>query len=129
VSGYVLSAGADLDVDAIWECIAADNIAAADRWAGKLLDAFETLGRTPGMGHRREISPRIRSYSGLSELKETQGTNRRSASSRKGIVLRYDESCAAMKTENAERQEHSRTIPVFLLQLRLQRARARTRST
>ncbi|HEY6393651.1 MAG TPA: type II toxin-antitoxin system RelE/ParE family toxin [Bryobacteraceae bacterium] len=54
MSGYVLSTDADLDLDAIWEYIAADNIAAADRCVGKLFDAFEALGRTPGMGHRRE---------------------------------------------------------------------------
>lgn len=54
MNGYVLSADADFDLDAIWECIAADNIAAADRWVGKLFDAFEALGQTPGMGHRRE---------------------------------------------------------------------------
>jgi plasmid stabilization system protein ParE len=54
VNGYVLSAGAALDLDDIWEYIAADNIDAADRWIGKLFDAFEALGRTPGMGHKRE---------------------------------------------------------------------------
>jgi plasmid stabilization system protein ParE len=54
VSGYVLSADADLDLDEIWEYIAADNIGAADRWIEKLFDAFEGLGQTPGMGHRRE---------------------------------------------------------------------------
>ena len=27
---------------------------AADRWIGKLFDAFDALGLTPGMGHRRE---------------------------------------------------------------------------
>ena len=54
MSGYVLSAGADLDLDDIWEYIAADSIDAADSWIGKLFDAFEALGRTPGMGHRRE---------------------------------------------------------------------------
>lgn len=51
---YVLSAAAELDLDAIWEYIALDNIDAADRWIGKLFEAFETLMRTPGMGHRRE---------------------------------------------------------------------------
>lgn len=30
------------------------TIDAADRWIGKLFDAFEALGQTPGMGHRRE---------------------------------------------------------------------------
>jgi len=58
VSGYVLGPDADLDLDAIWEYIAADNIAAADRRIAKLFDAFEALGQTPGMGHRREdLSP------------------------------------------------------------------------
>jgi plasmid stabilization system protein ParE len=54
VSGYVLSADAELDLDEIWEYIAADNLDAADRWIGKLFDAFETLGKMPGVGHRRE---------------------------------------------------------------------------
>ena len=54
MSGYVLSADAALDLEDIWEYIAADNVDAADRWTGKLFDAFEALGRTPGMGHKRE---------------------------------------------------------------------------
>jgi plasmid stabilization system protein ParE len=54
VSGYVLSVDADLDLDDIWEYIARDSIDAADRWIAKLFDAFEALGRTPGMGHTRE---------------------------------------------------------------------------
>jgi plasmid stabilization system protein ParE len=54
VNGYVLSVDADLDLDDIWEYIAADSIDAADRWIEKLFDAFEALGRAPGMGHRRE---------------------------------------------------------------------------
>jgi plasmid stabilization system protein ParE len=54
VSGCVLSVDAEFDLDDIWEYIAADNIAAADRWIEKLFDTFESLGRTPGMGHRRE---------------------------------------------------------------------------
>jgi len=54
VSGYLLSVDADLDLDDIWEYIAADNTDAADQWIGKLFDAFEALGQTPGMGHRRE---------------------------------------------------------------------------
>lgn len=41
-------------LDDIWEYIAADTIDAADRWIGKLFDAFEALGQTPGMGHRRD---------------------------------------------------------------------------
>lgn len=54
MSGYVLGFDASLDLDDIWEYIAADSIDAADRWIGKHFDAFEALGRTPGMGHKRE---------------------------------------------------------------------------
>jgi plasmid stabilization system protein ParE len=54
VSGYILSVDASFDLDGIWEFIAADNIDAADRWIEKLFDAFESLGKTPGMGHRRD---------------------------------------------------------------------------
>jgi plasmid stabilization system protein ParE len=54
VTGYILSVDADFDLDEIWEFIAADNIDAADHWIEKLFDAFESLGQTPGMGHRRE---------------------------------------------------------------------------
>jgi len=51
---YVLSTGAELDLDEVWEYIALDNIRAADRWIGKLFDAFDALARNPGMGHKRE---------------------------------------------------------------------------
>jgi len=51
---YVLSAGAELDLDEIWDYIAHDHIDVADRWIGKLFDAFVALARTPGMGHKRE---------------------------------------------------------------------------
>jgi plasmid stabilization system protein ParE len=54
MAGYVLSVAADLDLDEIWEYIAADNIDAADRWIGKLFEACEALARAPGMGHKRE---------------------------------------------------------------------------
>lgn len=58
MSGYVLSAEADFDLDEIWEYIAADSIEAADRWIGKLFDAFDALGHTPAMGHkRRDLTP------------------------------------------------------------------------
>ncbi len=40
---YVLSVAAELDLDAIWDYIAQDNIDAADRWVSKLFDAFEAL--------------------------------------------------------------------------------------
>ncbi len=51
---YVLSAAAELDLEAIWEYIAEDNIDAADQWIGKLFAAFETIEQTPGIGHTRE---------------------------------------------------------------------------
>ena len=52
--GYVLGIDAAQDLESIWEYIAVDKIDAADRWIGKLFDAFEALARTPGMGHHRE---------------------------------------------------------------------------
>jgi plasmid stabilization system protein ParE len=55
VSGYILSTAVEFDLDEIWEYIAADNVDAADRWIRKLFDAFEALGQSPGMGHRREV--------------------------------------------------------------------------
>ena len=51
---YVLSEGADRDLDAIWDYIAADNVAAADRWISTLFDAFDAVSNTPGIGHKRE---------------------------------------------------------------------------
>ncbi len=51
---YVLSADAEHDLDEKWEYIAADNLAAADGWIGKLFDGFETVGRTPAVGRQRE---------------------------------------------------------------------------
>ena len=54
MSGYILGADADQDLDAIWEYIAKDNVDAADRWIARLFDALESLALTPGMGHRRD---------------------------------------------------------------------------
>ena len=51
---YILSEDADRDLDGIWDYIAADNDDAADRWIGKLFDAFDAIGNTPGIGHKRE---------------------------------------------------------------------------
>lgn len=53
MSEYILSTDADLDLDDIWEYIAADNIDAADSWIGKLFEAFDALGLNPRMGHAR----------------------------------------------------------------------------
>ena len=54
MSNYILGTHAEADLEEIWEYIAADDIEAADRWIAKLFEAFEALGRTPGMGHKRE---------------------------------------------------------------------------
>ena len=54
MSGYRLSEGAALDLDAIWEYIAQDNIPAADRWIARLFEAFDTLAKTPTIGHKRD---------------------------------------------------------------------------
>jgi plasmid stabilization system protein ParE len=51
---YLIAADAELDLDAIWEYIAEDSLDAADRWIARLFDAFESLARTPGMGHTRQ---------------------------------------------------------------------------
>jgi plasmid stabilization system protein ParE len=64
MTGYVLSADADLDLDEIWEYIAADSIDAADRWIRKLFDAFEALGEFRAWATNVRTSPRIRFCSG-----------------------------------------------------------------
>ena len=59
MSGYVLGKDAALDLDCIWEYIAQDSVDAADRWIARLFEAFEALGLSPGMGHRREDLTRL----------------------------------------------------------------------
>ena len=54
MSGFVLAAAAELDLNDIWDYIAADSPDAADRWIEKLFAAFEALARNPGIGHKRE---------------------------------------------------------------------------
>lgn len=54
MSEYVLGSDAVLDLEDIWDYIAADSADAADRWIAKLFDAFETIARMPGIGHKRE---------------------------------------------------------------------------
>jgi plasmid stabilization system protein ParE len=53
VKQYVLGAGAERDLNEIWEHIAQDSIDAADRWMSKLFIAFAKLARNPGIGHTR----------------------------------------------------------------------------
>lgn len=58
MSGYVLAADADIDLDSIGEFIAQDDIEAADHWIAKLFTAFDALARSPGMGHpRTDLTP------------------------------------------------------------------------
>ncbi len=54
MNNFVLSVDADVDLDDIWDYIAAESIDSADRWIARLFDAFEALGRTSIMRHRRE---------------------------------------------------------------------------
>jgi plasmid stabilization system protein ParE len=54
MTGYVLSADAERDLDHIWDFIAEDNLDMAERWIEKLFDAFDSLARNPGLGHKRE---------------------------------------------------------------------------
>ena len=42
------------DLDDIWERIAADDVAAADRVEAELEATIELLGKQPGIGHTRE---------------------------------------------------------------------------
>lgn len=53
MKNYVLSPGADGDLDEIWEYIAQDDVDAADRWIEKLFNAFDMLASNPGIGHTR----------------------------------------------------------------------------
>jgi plasmid stabilization system protein ParE len=53
MSKHVLSTDAKLDLGEIWEYISRDSIDAADRWTDRLYEAFESLARTPRMGHAR----------------------------------------------------------------------------
>ena len=41
------------DLDEIWDFIAADNAAAADRLITEIIDAIDALVPFPGAGHRR----------------------------------------------------------------------------
>jgi plasmid stabilization system protein ParE len=54
MTGYVLSIHAERDLDHIWDFIAEDSVDMADRWIGKLFEAFEALARAPGLGRKRE---------------------------------------------------------------------------
>jgi plasmid stabilization system protein ParE len=51
---YTLGEDVYQDMEDIWEYIAQGSPGAARRWTTELLNAFETLGKTPGIGHTRE---------------------------------------------------------------------------
>lgn len=53
MSGYALHPDARRDLDEIWEYIAADNLDAADRVIGEILDAIRAVVPFPHSGHRR----------------------------------------------------------------------------
>ena len=65
MSGYVLSADADLDLDEIWEYIAADNLDAADRWCSvhELTGQVESYGPSAFIGVHRRLMNCLRELS------------------------------------------------------------------
>jgi len=50
-SPYVLAPAAASDIHELWEFIADDNVAAADRVVDELFEAMALLAVRPGMGH------------------------------------------------------------------------------
>ena len=54
MSGYVLSRHSERDLEDLWDYLAEENVAAADRLIARLFDVFEELGRFPHLGHKRE---------------------------------------------------------------------------
>ncbi len=54
---------AETDILEIWDYIAADSLAAADRWIDHLDEQFRVLATQPMMGRARdELAPRVRSF-------------------------------------------------------------------
>ena len=54
MSAFVLSPEADEDVWSIWQYLAREaGVSVANRVEDELFEAFETLARSPGIGHRR----------------------------------------------------------------------------
>jgi plasmid stabilization system protein ParE len=50
---------ADTDIDSIWNYVAQDNPAAADRVEQEIQEAIEKLAKNPNFGHfRDDIAPR-----------------------------------------------------------------------
>jgi toxin ParE1/3/4 len=53
MTGYAFHPEAEADLNYIWEHIAADNTAAADRVTSEIEKALDNLVLLPGQGHRR----------------------------------------------------------------------------
>jgi toxin ParE1/3/4 len=54
---------AEADILEIWDYIADDSLAAADRWVDRLDEQFRMLAAQPMMGRAREgLAPRVRSF-------------------------------------------------------------------
>lgn len=53
MNSFVFHPEAVLDLNEIWEYIAADNVAAADRVIAEIREAIQGLANFPEMGHRR----------------------------------------------------------------------------
>ena len=64
---YRLGEAVAVDMEAIWEYIAADDVDAADRWIDRLFTAFEQLATNPAIGHKRRTWHEPRYSSGLWE--------------------------------------------------------------
>jgi toxin ParE1/3/4 len=50
---FVLHPEAYVDIDELWDYIAADNIGAADRTREEIYDAIQRLAAFPNQGHKR----------------------------------------------------------------------------
>jgi len=54
---------AEADILEIWDYIADDSLAAADRWVDRLDEQFRLLAAQPMMGRARdELAPGVRSF-------------------------------------------------------------------
>jgi toxin ParE1/3/4 len=60
----ILSEFVEDELDAIWQYIALDNVAAADRFVDAVDDTLQRLSRMPGMGRKRNFP-----HSRLTELR------------------------------------------------------------
>lgn len=60
---YRVAARAEADLAALWDYVAQQSEAAADRLVATLVERFPTLALFPGMGRlREELAPMLRSF-------------------------------------------------------------------